>query len=41
MHVMVDGELVVRNGEHTRLDRETVLANARAEAKKLMKRALV
>lgn len=39
VHVMVDGELVVRSGEHARLDRENVLATARAEAKKLAARA--
>jgi 5-methylthioadenosine/S-adenosylhomocysteine deaminase len=38
-HVMVDGEMIVSHGEHTRLDRETVLANARAQAKKLTARA--
>jgi 5-methylthioadenosine/S-adenosylhomocysteine deaminase len=41
MHVMVDGRLVVRNGEHQLLDREEVLARARTEAKKLMNRANV
>lgn len=39
VHVMVDGELVVRDREHTRLDREKVLARARAQAKKLAARA--
>jgi 5-methylthioadenosine/S-adenosylhomocysteine deaminase len=38
-HVLVDGELVVKDGEHTRLDREEVLARAREEAKKLAARA--
>jgi len=38
-HVMVDGELVVKNGEHTRFDGERVVASARAEARKLTKRA--
>lgn len=40
-HVFVDGEHVVENGEHMRLDRETVLANARAQAKKLVARAKI
>ncbi|MBX3223853.1 MAG: amidohydrolase family protein [Labilithrix sp.] len=39
VHVMVDGELVVRDREHTRLDHERVLARARAQAKKLVARA--
>ena len=38
-HVFVDGEHVVENGEHMRLDRETVLTNARVQAKKLVARA--
>jgi 5-methylthioadenosine/S-adenosylhomocysteine deaminase len=38
-HVMIDGDLVVRDGEHTKLDREAVLAAARLEAKKLTRRA--
>ena len=38
-HVMIDGVLVVRSGEHTRLDRESVLAEARLQAKKLTARA--
>jgi 5-methylthioadenosine/S-adenosylhomocysteine deaminase len=38
-HVVANGELVVWKGEHTRLDRENVLARARAEAKKLSARA--
>ena len=37
--VMIDGELVVKNGEHQRLDRDAVLARARAQAKKLVARA--
>lgn len=41
MHVMVDGRLVVKHGEHQLLDREEVLARARVESKKLMKRANV
>ncbi|CAN5921627.1 5'-deoxyadenosine deaminase [soil metagenome] len=38
-HVLIDGELVVRSGEHQRLDREAVLARSRSEAKKLAGRA--
>lgn len=38
-HVFVDGEHVVENQVHMRLDRETVLANARAQAKRLVARA--
>lgn len=38
-HVFVDGEPVVRSGEHLKLDRETVLATARTQAKKLVARA--
>ena len=38
-HVMVDGDMVVDQGEHQRLDREAVLARAREQAKKLTKRA--
>jgi len=38
-HVMVDGELVVKNGVHTRLDAEKVLATARKEARALVRRA--
>lgn len=38
-HVLVDGELVVHRGEHTKLDREVVLARARAEARRVAKRA--
>ena len=40
-HVLVDGALVVRHGEHQLLDREAVLARARSEAKKLTARAKV
>ena len=40
-HVVANGELVVWNGEHARLDRERVLARARSEAQKLSKRARV
>lgn len=38
-HVLIDGELVVKHGEHQRLDRDAVLARARGEAKKLAARA--
>jgi 5-methylthioadenosine/S-adenosylhomocysteine deaminase len=38
-HVLIDGELVVKHGEHQRLDREAVLARSRTEAKKLAARA--
>jgi 5-methylthioadenosine/S-adenosylhomocysteine deaminase len=38
-HVLVDGEHVVRFGEHEKLDAERVLAHAREEAHKLQKRA--
>jgi 5-methylthioadenosine/S-adenosylhomocysteine deaminase len=37
-HVFVDGSLVVKNGEHTRLDRDAVVASARAQAKKVLLR---
>jgi len=40
-HVLVDGTIVVRNGEHQRLDRDAVLGRARSEAKKLVARAKV
>jgi len=40
-HVLVDGELVVSNGIHTRLDAEALLHRARAEAKKLVARARI
>ncbi len=39
--VIVDGEQVVREGRHLRLDREDVLATARIQAGKLSKRAKV
>jgi cytosine/adenosine deaminase-related metal-dependent hydrolase len=39
VHVMIEGELVVKDGEHQRLDRERVLANARTQAAKLVARA--
>jgi cytosine/adenosine deaminase-related metal-dependent hydrolase len=38
-HVLVDGEIVVKNAEHQRLDVERVKAVARAQAKKLAARA--
>jgi cytosine/adenosine deaminase-related metal-dependent hydrolase len=38
-HVMVDGELVVRDREHQRLDVDRVKARAREQAKKLVARA--
>ena len=38
-HVLIDGELVVKDGVHQRLDREAVLARSRSEAKKLAARA--
>jgi cytosine/adenosine deaminase-related metal-dependent hydrolase len=38
-HVLVDGQLVVKNGEHQRLDVERVKAVAREQAKKLAARA--
>jgi len=37
--VLVDGEIVVRRGEHVRLDRERVLSRARASAKDVTARA--
>jgi cytosine/adenosine deaminase-related metal-dependent hydrolase len=40
-HVLVDGEPVVKDGEHLRLDRDRVLSRARREAKKLAARAKV
>jgi 5-methylthioadenosine/S-adenosylhomocysteine deaminase len=40
-HVLIDGDLVVKHGEHQRLDREAVLAKSRSEARKLAKRAAV
>lgn len=39
VHVVANGEWVVRSGDHTRLDREHVLERARAQAKKLVARA--
>ncbi len=39
VHVLVDGELVVKDREHQRLDGERVKARARAEARKLVARA--
>ena len=38
-HVLVDGDLVVKHREHTKLDAERVLANARKEARALSRRA--
>jgi 5-methylthioadenosine/S-adenosylhomocysteine deaminase len=38
-HVLVDGEVVVSEGEHLILDRSVILEKARAEAKKLTARA--
>ncbi|MDP8999097.1 MAG: amidohydrolase family protein [Myxococcota bacterium] len=39
VHVLVDGELVVRDRQHTRLDVDRVKARARASAKRLVSRA--
>ncbi len=39
MHVMVDGELRVRDRQHQTLDVERVIADARVEARKLVARA--
>jgi hypothetical protein len=39
VHVLVDGELVVKGREHQRLDAERVKARARSEARKLVARA--
>jgi 5-methylthioadenosine/S-adenosylhomocysteine deaminase len=39
VHVLIDGEMVVRNREHQRLDVERVTATARAQARKLVARA--
>jgi 5-methylthioadenosine/S-adenosylhomocysteine deaminase len=39
VHVFVDGQQVVRSGEHQRLDRDRVLTRARARAAKLVARA--
>ena len=41
VHVLVDGEHVVKHGEHARFDEERVLATARREARKLSLRARV
>jgi cytosine/adenosine deaminase-related metal-dependent hydrolase len=41
LHVMINGEHVVKFGEHMRFDEEKVLANARREAKSLRARANV
>jgi 5-methylthioadenosine/S-adenosylhomocysteine deaminase len=41
MHVFVNGEHLVRHGEHTRLDRERVLSKARSQVKRLVARASV
>jgi 5-methylthioadenosine/S-adenosylhomocysteine deaminase len=38
-HVLVDGEIIVKNAEHQRLDVDRVKAVARAQAKKLAARA--
>ena len=38
VHVMADGQLVVRDREHARLDHDRVLSKARSQAKKLMAR---
>jgi cytosine/adenosine deaminase-related metal-dependent hydrolase len=38
-HVLVDGDLVVKNGEHTRFDAEAVRDAARREARRLVLRA--
>jgi 5-methylthioadenosine/S-adenosylhomocysteine deaminase len=38
-HVMIDGELVVRDREHTKLDASRVLSTARTQVKKLVARA--
>jgi cytosine/adenosine deaminase-related metal-dependent hydrolase len=39
VHVLVDGALVVRHGEHQRLDGEAVVARARAQARRVAARA--
>jgi 5-methylthioadenosine/S-adenosylhomocysteine deaminase len=39
VHVLANGELVVRNGEHVLLDRQRVLETARTQAQKLYARA--
>jgi cytosine/adenosine deaminase-related metal-dependent hydrolase len=38
-HVLVDGEVVVRDGEHRRFERDRVLTQARLHARKLVARA--
>jgi 5-methylthioadenosine/S-adenosylhomocysteine deaminase len=38
-HVVIDGEVIVLEGEHRTLDKDAVLADARREAKKLVARA--
>jgi 5-methylthioadenosine/S-adenosylhomocysteine deaminase len=38
-HVLVDGDVVVRDGEHTRFDRDVVVENARKQARALLRRA--
>lgn len=40
-HVLVDGDVVVHAGEHRKLDRDRVLVDARAQAKKVRARAKV
>lgn len=39
VHVLVDGQHVVKHGEHQRLDAEPVIARARVQARKLAARA--
>jgi cytosine/adenosine deaminase-related metal-dependent hydrolase len=41
VHVLVDGELVVKNGQHERLDVERVKARARVQARRLLARAKI
>jgi 5-methylthioadenosine/S-adenosylhomocysteine deaminase len=38
-HVLVEGNVVVRDGEHTRFDRYVVVENARKQARALLRRA--
>lgn len=38
-HVLVDGALVVKDGEHQRLDRERIVARAREQARRVRARA--
>ncbi len=40
-HVLVDGRVVVKNGEHQTFDTEAVLARSRVQAKKLVARAKI